>query len=160
MAPTSTIVVADDEGQAFGVVDRHQRVVTRSEGGIKVRDAPDLGVRVLLEEQVAGDALRRPHQRHGAVLEVGQDPVRDALVEMHQVDFAQTGGRIDDVVGIADPHRRTRLSCRFGSRRCRRRGGLLSPDRLGILVRANTAEGRMAHMAVRRPLAEGSAFRP
>jgi hypothetical protein len=59
---------------------------------------------VLLEEQLAADAARSAHQRHGPILEVRQHPLADALVIAHQVELLEARRRIDDPLGVGNLH--------------------------------------------------------
>src|SRR5436190_3275365 len=84
------------------VVDREHRRVARPELCVEHAQPRDARLGVLLEEQLAGDAIGRADQRHRPVAQVRQDALGDALEVAHERQLGDAGRRIDDAVGVAD----------------------------------------------------------
>ncbi|MNY13840.1 hypothetical protein D3C86_1469920 [compost metagenome] len=89
--------------QGFGVVDDHHRLAGEGlvQGG-DPRNRQALGV--LLEKQLAGDAVRGAHQCHGPILELGQYPFGDAGVILGQLHFGGAAAGVDHPVRVGDAH--------------------------------------------------------
>ena len=129
--------------QRFQRVDRDQGAVT----GPQVRvllEPGQLGLWVLMEKKLFGDACRRTQQSNGAVLQMRQHPRGHAFVIAKQVELGESGRRIDDPVRIRDLHRR-----RVDS------SGRFPGDFAGRLVCAKSFKGGVAHLSALGPLGEG-----
>lgn len=65
---------------------------------------------MLLEEQLAGNALRRADERYWPVLEVREHPRRDAVVVRDQFQLGDARTLVNDTVAVGDRdiHRRGR----------------------------------------------------
>ena len=73
------------------VVDREHRRVARPELCVEHAQPRDARLGVLLEEQLAGDAIGRADQRHRPVAQVRQDALGDALVVAHERQLGDAG---------------------------------------------------------------------
>ncbi|MNH33972.1 hypothetical protein D3C79_945370 [compost metagenome] len=59
---------------------------------------------ILLEKQLASDTVRRTHQRHRTILELGQDPLGDAGVVLRQLQFGGAAAGVDHPVRVGDAY--------------------------------------------------------
>ncbi|MNF80734.1 hypothetical protein D3C85_813960 [compost metagenome] len=89
--------------QRLDVVDEHHRLA--GELFVQGGDAGDRQVLgILLEEQLAGDAVRGTYQRHRTILEFGQDPLGDTGVVLRQLQFGGAAAGVDHPVRVSDAY--------------------------------------------------------
>ena len=136
----STFICAARD-QRLGGVDLEQRRVPGPERRVELAQAGHARLAVLLEEQLAGDALGRAHQRHRPVREVRQHPLGDALVVAHQVELGQAGRRVDHALGIRH----------LDARRRRRRGAVHAAPARPAALAPSRASPSLAGLSARRP---------
>ncbi|MNH12015.1 hypothetical protein D3C79_715460 [compost metagenome] len=135
--------------QRIRAIDDHRRlagfglVVTEHIGDMQLAG-------VLLEEQLAIEALRRPYQRHRAVLELRQDPLTDACVVFGNLALGGANAGVDDALRMRQAQV-AQVFCRFGTLGFGHglgRHGTLQVDGAGRFIVAQPMEDRMANHAV------------